>query len=197
AEKFAIPRELMHPTVRNGRSLPQKNLTQTLVRKWIRQDEPVYLLRLPKKSEVPASVSRYLETDEGQVAREAYKCRVRTPWYSVPDVQIPDFFLTYMSGRSANLVRNSAGCTCTNSVHSVRLRDRRILPELYEMWDTPFVQLSCELEGHPLGGGMLKLEPREASQIVLPAVDMLAALPGAALEDAISTMQSWRHYASA
>jgi adenine-specific DNA-methyltransferase len=30
------------------------------------------------------------------------------------------------------------------------------------------VALSCKLEGHPLGGGMLKLEPREAAQVLLP-----------------------------
>src|ERR1700722_9195509 len=31
-------------------------------------------------------------------ARQAYKCRVRDPWYAVPDVRVPDFFLSYMSG---------------------------------------------------------------------------------------------------
>lgn len=109
---------------------------------------------------------------------------------------MPDFFLTYMSGRTVNLVRNSAACTCTNSVHSVRLHNRSELSTLYGLWDTPFVQLSCEIEGHPLGGGMLKLEPREAAQVVLPSPMLLEHLPGAALEDAISVMQTWRHYAA-
>lgn len=193
--QYNIPVQLLHPTVRNGRALPQKNLTKKVVSKWVRDDEPIYLLRLPKSLDIPKSVKRYLDTEAGHEAREAYKCRVRTPWYSVPDVQIPDFFLTYMSGRAAGLVRNSAGCTCTNSVHSVRLRDRRVLSQLYDLWDTPFVQLSCEIEGHPLGGGMLKLEPREATEIVLPSPMLLAEMPGNALEDATATMQAWRHYA--
>jgi hypothetical protein len=197
ADKLGIPFKLLQPTVRNGRALPSKNLTQAVVKKWIRDDEPIYLLRLPKTDDLPRSVKRYLETDDAMLARDAYKCRVRTPWYSVPDVQFPDFFLTYMSGRAAGLVRNFASCTCTNSVHSVRLRDKRMLTQLYELWDTPFVQLSCELEGHPLGGGMLKLEPREASQIVLPSPKLLAELPGIALEDAIAQMQAWRHYGEA
>jgi hypothetical protein len=46
--------------------------------------------------------------------------------------------------------------------------DRKTLPVRL---GSPFVQLSCEIEGHPLGGGMLKLEPREASQIALPGPD--------------------------
>ena len=197
AERFDIPEQLLLPTVRNGRALPERNLTRSVVRKWVTEDEPIYLLKLPKSSDIPLSVKRYLDTSEGRAAREAYKCRVRTPWYSVPDVQIPDFFLTYMSGRVVRLVRNSAACTCTNSVHSVRLRDKRAISTLYDLWDSPFVQLSCEIEGHPLGGGMLKLEPREAAQIVLPAPMLLEYLPGSALEDAINTMQTWRHYATA
>src|SRR5919199_559182 len=107
-------------------------------------------------------------------ARAAYKCRMREPWYAVPDVQVPDFFLTYMSGREPNLVRNEAGCTCTNSVHSVRVRDCRAAAYLVTAWESPFLKLSCEIEGHPLGGGMLKLEPGEASQIVLPPLDVLS-----------------------
>jgi adenine-specific DNA-methyltransferase len=197
ANRLDIPQKLLHLTVRKGRSLPRRNLTSNVVRKWLRNDEPVCLLRLPKSSDIPRSVRQYLDTYEGREAREAYKCRTRTPWYSVPDVHVPDFFLTYMSGRAAGLVRNSAGCACTNSVHSVRLRDKRTASTLYDLWDTPFVQLSCEIEGHPLGGGMLKIEPREAAQIVLPSPMLLEHLPGSALEDAVNVMQTWRHYAAA
>jgi adenine-specific DNA methylase len=196
-ERLDIPRGLLHPTVRNGRALPARTLTRSVVQEWVREDKPIYLLKLPKISDIPVSVRSYLDTSEGREAREAYKCRVRTPWYSVPDVQVPDFFLTYMSGRAVGLVRNSAHCTCTNSVHSVRLHDRTEIPALCSLWDTPFVQLSCEIEGHPLGGGMLKLEPREAAQIVLPAPTLLEHLPGLALEDAVNRMQTWRHYAAA
>ena len=120
---WGIPEEFLHPTVRNGRVLPPCRLTAATVETWYRNDDPMLLLRLPKCEDVPAPVRKYLDTEDGQRAREAYKCRMREPWYVVPDVQVPDFFLTYMSGREPNLVRNEAGCTCTNSVHSVRLRN--------------------------------------------------------------------------
>ena len=60
---------------------------------------------------------------------------------------------------------------------------------------TPFVRLSCELEGHPLGGGMLKLEPREATRILFPAPAMAAELSAAEAKEAVWTMRKWRHYA--
>jgi hypothetical protein len=152
---------------------------------------------MPKSGPVPASVARYLDSDAGVVAREAYKCRVRDPWYSVPDVQIPDFFLSYMSGLEANLVRNEAGCTCTNSVHSVRLRQGVDSSNLLDIWESPFIKLSSELEGHPLGGGMLKLEPREAGQIAFPEKTALEQVDTTIVEEALSTLREWRHYAVA
>ncbi|KAA1012624.1 SAM-dependent DNA methyltransferase [Paraburkholderia panacisoli] len=197
ASRLRIPKQLLHPTVRNGRALPRRRLTASTVGTWHQNDEQVLLLRMPKTGRVPASVSRYLDSEAGVIAREAYKCRVREPWYSVPDVQIPDFFLSYMSGLEANLVRNDAGCTCTNSVHSVRLREGVDASSLLDTWESPFVKLSTELEGHPLGGGMLKLEPREATQVVLPSESDLLRMNNLIVAEALTTLREWRHYAVA
>ena len=197
ARQLEIPQKLLHPTVRNGRALPARRLNASTVGKWQRDDEQVLLLRIPKQGRVPVPVTRYLDSEAGQIARTAYKCRVRTPWYSVPDVQFPDFFLSYMSGLDASLVRNDASCTCTNSVHSVRLREGVNAVELLGSWESSFTRLSCELEGHPLGGGMLKLEPREAAQIALPSLSLLGRIKGSVLEQALATMREWRHYAGA
>lgn len=197
ARRLRIPAQLLHPTVRNGRALPVRRLTESAVKQWHQDDEQVLLLRLSKRDRVPASVTRYLDTEAGQLAREAYKCRVREPWYSVPDVQIPDYFLSYMSGLTPNLVRNDAGCTCTNSVHSVRLREGVNASRLLDTWESPFIKLSCELEGHPLGGGMLKVEPREAGQIALPSETVLSRLNAGVVEEALATLREWRHYAVA
>jgi adenine-specific DNA-methyltransferase len=195
AQLWGIPGELLQPTVRNGRVLPPCRLTAATVETWYRNDDPMLLLRLPKCVDLPAPVRKYLDTEDGRRAREAYKCRMRKPWYVVPDVQVPDFFLTYMSGREPNLVRNEAGCTCTNSVHSVRLRDCRATARLMKAWKSSFLKLSCEIEGHPLGGGMLKLEPGEANHLVIPSSVVLSQLDGTIIEEALTTMRRWRHYA--
>jgi len=193
-ERRQIPRVFLHPTVRNGRSLPASRLTQRDVEHWHRDDRPILLLKITKTAELPNCVNQYLQTDAARKAQAAYKCRVRDPWYSVPDVRIPDYFLTYMSGVEPGLVRNDARCTCTNSVHGVHITAAAAQQNL-ATWGSQFVQLSCELEGHPLGGGMLKLEPREAAQIVLPTVARLESIKSAPIGDAIETMREWRHYA--
>lgn len=195
AKRWKIPAALLQPTVRNGRAIPKDAITKATVDGWTRKDEQVLLLRLTRGQELPSSVRQYLDSSAGKEARLGYKCRNRTPWYAVPDVQIPDFVMSYMSGRTASLVRNAAGATCTNSVHSVRIKDKSLAAKLLPHWSTPFVRLSCELEGHALGGGMLKIEPREAGRILFPSAAMLAKAKRDEVEDAITGLQRWRHYA--
>jgi len=194
AKRWKIPATYLHPTVRTGRMLTQRSITPTTVAAWQEADEPIMLLRLQRGQELTPSVRRYLDSSAGQEARQGYKCRNRDPWYSVPDVKVPDFIMSYMAGRSANLVQNSAGVTCTNTVHSVRVRDQALASKLLPSWGTPLSQLSCELEGHPLGGGMLKLEPREAGRVLFTAPDTIKHVSASALAEGISIMQQWRHY---
>lgn len=194
AKRLKIPKQMLHASVRNGRALPAKRLTAAVVDRWHRDDDPVLLLRIEKTADVPKSVERYLTSEAAEVARQAYKCSVRKPWYSVPDVQVPDFFLSYMSGLEAGLVKNDAGCTCTNSVHSVRLRDGVTATQVQRTWESPFTRLSCELEGHPLGGGMLKLEPGESTRIAFPSAVALNRMQTPVINDALATMREWRHY---
>lgn len=192
-----IPYKFLCPTVRNSRLLPEGRLTRQTVERWRQTDQAMLLLKIPKNADLPRSVEKYLESDQGNEARNAYKCRTRNPWYSVPHVRIPDFFLTYMSGVTPSLVRNCARLACTNAVHCVRVRADKSHRRLIDAWTSPLVQLSCELEGHPLGGGVLKLEPGEASRIVLPNPAQLPSLSNADAHSAISTMRRWRHHASA
>ena len=98
-----------------------------------------------------------------------YKCRVRKPWYSVPQVYESEAFLTYMSGTDPKLVANDASAVAPNTLHIVQLRlgSRLGIAGLVAAWLTSLTALSCELEGHSLGGGMLKLEPGEARKVAI------------------------------
>ena len=196
AERWNISAQFLHASLRNGRAMPKAAITKATVDAWRKRDDQVLLLRLNRGQELPVAVRRYLDSSEGKAARQGYKCRNRTPWYSVPDVQVPDFVMSYMSGRAVSLVRNLAGVTCTNSVHSVRIRNASIASKLLPRWSEPFVRLSCELEGHALGGGMLKVEPREATRILFPDVVQLHDLDADELEASVQTLQRWRHYAN-
>lgn len=194
AEKLGISSWLLHPAVRNGKSLAGGCVDEGRVAAWMAADDAVLLLRLSQDADLPAPVRGYLDSKPGLEARGTYKCRNRDPWYSVPDVTVPDGFLSYMSGDGPTLVGNKAGCVCTNSVHAVHLAKGMSMSRLMKLWAEPVTALSCELEGHPLGGGMLKVEPREAARILLSGSAIRADADKTTLAESVVTMKRWRHY---
>jgi SAM-dependent methyltransferase len=196
ARLWDVPESLTRVAVRRSEQLPPCAVEPDTVRGWLQADLPVLLLTLPPEGPLPGSVRRYLDSAEAREARGRYKCRVRTPWYSVPGVVTPDGFLSVMCGRATSLVANRASCVCTNSVHTVRMRGRASLSRLQDAWLTPLSRLSQEIEGHPLGGGMLKLEPREAGRVVVPWTDHALEQPHLdLLQEGIDCARSWRHVA--
>jgi len=193
AADLKIPADLLLASVRSGRMLKGSRVTHETVKQWYEADMPMLLLKLSQSDNLPVSVWRYLESGDGRKAREAYKCRTREPWYAVPDVVLPDCFLTYMSSGKPTLAINDAGCSCTNSLLAVRLKDKSSGRQVIHRWELPMVELSCELEGHPLGGGMLKLEPREAARVIVDGYAPLSSEETETLKKAVATMRSWRH----
>ena len=131
---------------------------------------PVYLFR-PTNPASAAASKRITEGEESGV-HNAYKCRVREPWWLVPLVEPPDLFFTYMNHLAPQLVTNRAGVHILNSVHGMKLQRtvRQIGMDLLPMAMLNSVTLlGAELIGRAYGGGMLKLEPREAARLPLPS----------------------------
>ena len=193
ARQLGIPKRFLQVSVRNGRVLREHAITRRVVEEWLARDEACLLLNLPPDTLLPESVRHYLETSQGREARETYKCRMRDPWYSVPDVTVPNAFLSYMSGHLPALVANDAECAGTNSVHTVRLMSHVPLGKIQEAWTKSLTTLSCELEGHPLGGGMLKIEPREAQRVALRLAERFDRRTDEIMMQGVDTLRNWRH----
>jgi hypothetical protein len=195
AERLGIPRDLLKVAVRKSEQLPKERITRDDVNRWLAEDRSVLLLDLKGTSRLPDPVIRYLDSPTGHEVRTAYKCRVRKPWYGVPDVKTPHAFLSVMCGREPTIVGNDARCVGTNSLHAVTLKDPARLPDLLAGWRTPLARLGAELEGHSLGGGILKLEPTEAGRVPVPMSPLkLTRADQAVLDDAIVKARSWRHH---
>jgi hypothetical protein len=129
----------------------------------------VYLLALPDINEqkFPQEIRDYLANGRKLGVHSRFKCRVRDPWYSVPHVRVAHALLSYMSGGLPKLVLNSNGFVAPNTLHVVRFAKVTTARNFVAGWHSSLTKLSCEVEGHPLGGGMLKLEPTEAKRLLV------------------------------
>ena len=124
----------------------------------------VYINDPPGKDVLP-----YIQHGETNNVHQGFKCRTRTPWYHVPNVTTPQLILSYMNSKRPQLVRNQAHVALPNSLYCANTKAPYTPEQLSALWQSSLTSLSLELEGHTLGGGMLKLELREAQQVLVAA----------------------------
>jgi hypothetical protein len=115
-----------------------------------------------------AAAQAYVALGEKQGYHTTYKCSVRTPWYAVPSVWLPDCFLFRQIYDFPRVVLNKAQATSTDTIHRVKCRvePRACAESLY----THLTAASAEIEGRSYGGGVLELEPTEAEKLLVPEV---------------------------
>ena len=166
---FALPEEVLARAVCRGAALRGAVFTNEDWSHALDSGAAAYLLRLEGASRSPG-VRRYLEAGEQRGIPNRYKCRMRKPWFRVPNVYQADGLLTYMSGDWPRFVANDTDVFAPNTLHVVRMRNAGYSARMLAvLWQTSIARLSAQLEGHAMGGGMLKLEPREAERILLPS----------------------------
>ncbi|MBD9544525.1 SAM-dependent DNA methyltransferase [Ensifer sp. ENS04] len=119
-----------------------------------------------------AAAAAYIADGHRTGVDTAYKCRVRKTWYRVPLVSPADLLLTCMNADTPRITENAAKARHLNSVHGVYLNDackdmgRELLPVASL---NSVTLLHAEMVGRAYGGGILKIEPKEADTWAMPS----------------------------
>ncbi len=173
-------RDLVKISPPGSRHLRGLTITARHWRELLQASRPVYLFD-PDSVQPSLEGLRYIRCGEKRGVDRAYKCRVRTPWWKVPKVAVPDLFLTYMNHVAPQLVANRARLQYLNSIHGVVLKPglRQLGMDLLPIAMLNSVTLlGAELVGRSYGGGMLKLEPKEADNLPLPSPESIKGAEG-------------------
>lgn len=124
------------------------------------------------REKLSAAAAAYIEAGHIAGVDQAYKCRVRKVWHQVPLLAPADLLLTCMNADTPRLTTNEAGAHHLNSVHGVYLAAslRQLGRELLPLASLNSVTLlNAEMVGRSYGGGILKIEPREADVWAMPS----------------------------
>ncbi len=188
-----LPDEVLTPALFRASGMSGLELTQARYEQAKRKGSGGYLLTVSAGEVV--SVDTYIKQGQAQGLHQRYKCRKRTPWYAFPEVHPPQLICSYMSGSHVKVAANTAKVVVPNTFHGLNLLATTYTPnELALAFYNPLTMLSAEIEGHSLGGGVLKLEPSQLRRVVVPLptdkllqhhIDMDSLLSKGRIDDAV------------
>ena len=145
-------------------------------RRLAKADDRVHLLDLEplNGSKLTPELDVYIQRGERMKVHQGYKCSIRTPWYAVPAVWTPDAFVFRQIYDFPRNVLNRARATSTDTIH--RMKCRASPEQTVAATYTHLTAASAEIEGRSYGGGVLELEPTEATNLLMPA-ELWDAMP--------------------
>ena len=163
-------KELLHLSPPGSSHLRGLTLSKAALTKLGKDGQPVYLFY--PSSSPSAKAAAYIEEGHRTGVDTAYKCRIRKSWFRVPVVPPADLLLTCMNADTPRLTANEARAHHLNSVHGVYLdaKYRDMGMELLPLASLNSVTLlHAEIAGRAYGGGILKIEPKEADRWAMPS----------------------------
>lgn len=170
-EELGIPRnELLRLSPPGSSHLRGLVLSSDMLKRLGREGKSTYLF-YPDEQHSPEAAA-YIAAGHQAGVDTAYKCRVRRTWYRVPVVPPADLLLTCMNADTPRLTTNTAKAHHLNSIHGVYLREahRELGKDLLPLASLNSVTLlNAEVVGRAYGGGILKIEPKEADVWAMPA----------------------------
>lgn len=132
------------------------------------------------------SGKRYIEQGERENLHTRYKCRIRSPWYSVPSVYATEIGMLKRSHDTPRLILNELRAYTTDTAYRIRLKEGTAEQLVYGFING-LTALSAELEGRYYGGGVLELVPSEIEKLLVPP-PLMVRPKIAELDKAVRTM---------
>jgi adenine-specific DNA-methyltransferase len=128
----------------------------------------------PRDQEGPAA---YLRQGEKRGLPNRYKCRIRQPWFRVPQIERGALLLSKRSHRFPRVIVNEAASYTTDTIYRGNMRRGAAVTahSLAASFHSSLTLLTAELEGRSFGGGVLELVPSEIERLAVVTAPQAAA----------------------
>lgn len=127
---------------------------------------PTNFLWFDESAQRDRAIQAYIKLGEAQKLHTRFKCRIRSPWYSVPSVYSTEIGMLKRAHHVPRLILNKAGAYTTDTAY--RITSKVKAEKLVASFLNPLTALSAELEGRHYGGGVLELIPSEIEKLLVP-----------------------------
>ncbi len=131
-----------------------------------------WLLDFSEQAEDPlgqTGAARYLREGRKRKLHKRYKCRIREPWFRVPQIVKGCLLLSKRSHRYPRVIVNEADAYTTDTIYRGELRPDAAISAraLSASFHSSLTLLAAELEGRSFGGGVLELVPSEIERLAI------------------------------
>ena len=131
---------------------------------------PTNFLLFDADAKLSAGAQRYVRMGESESLHTRFKCRVRSPWYTVPSVFTAPVGMLKRCHDHPRLILNSASAFTTDTAYRVKPNKDVSAEQLVYSFVNSLTALTAELEGRHYGGGVLELVPSEIARLLVPLV---------------------------
>ncbi|MCJ1675673.1 class I SAM-dependent methyltransferase [Rathayibacter sp. VKM Ac-2929] len=132
------------------------------------------------------ALARYVALGEAEGVHLGYKCSIRTSWWSVPSIAVPDGFMLRQVSTVLRLTSNKAAATSTDTVHRVFTKPGVNMDQLAVAAFNSVTLAMSEIMGRSYGGGLLEIEPSEAVSLPVPDPRLVSSELIEAVDDLLS-----------
>ncbi|MFF7472452.1 hypothetical protein [Streptomyces sp. NPDC008092] len=171
-EKNQLPNGTCVRAVSRIRDLPGDVLSFTEHEKLGEDGLRCWLLKLDSSAAQIPEVKKLLDQGESEGIHERHLCRVRSPWYALERITVPDLLIGPMGKSRFRIVVNDVGAIPTNTLYGLRLRNPSspgAVNHLAQWLSSEEGQAALRIVARQHGDGLLKLEPGPLSGVPVPA----------------------------
>ena len=172
-----LPPAALQPVVSKAKHLRHPSLNLKEWNELKSSGQRIWLFNPPDKVTKHLEVRRYLDLthNKGGCNLNAYKVKIREPWYRTPMPKAPHAFLSGMNQYGPWLCINEMdGLNATNTLYVVTFRSRS--RETWYMWALALLSSIARRQIHRIGrryaDGLVKYEPGPLCNIKLPKLKL-------------------------